>query len=122
MFVVKEKKKNGRHPNYSYGKYSMGVGQEAKNKKFSKEKNVSPKERHIFSRKKGMNDPSRRTKPTRFIIPPTISLEQEWNVVQHKKFLQKLTKTKKRRMRRQRTMEKRQLNEAPKEALKEKTK
>ena len=47
---------------------SIGVGPEVKNKKFSKEKNVSPKERHASLRKKVMNDPSRRKIPTRFII------------------------------------------------------
>ena len=73
-------------------------------------KNVSPKERHVSPREKGMDDPSRRKIPQRFIVPPTISLVQEWYVVQHKKFPQKLTRTQKR----QRAMEKRQL---PREML-----
>ena len=55
----------------------MLVGQEAKNKKFSKEKDVSSKERHASPRKKGMNDHSRRKMPERFIIPSTILPGQE---------------------------------------------
>ena len=100
---------------------------EAKNKKFTKEKNVSPKERHVSPREKGMNDPSRRKIPQMFIVSPTISPVQKRHVVQHKKFPQMLTKTQKMRMQRQRDMEKRKLPEEmlqgkPKEAdnLKEK--
>ena len=98
VHVVRKWKKNGR---YSYNSVEDSK-QEAKNKKFSKEKNVSPRE-------KGMNDPSRRKIPHRFIIPLTISHVQEWQVVQHKKFPQKLTITQKVRMQRQIAMEKRQL-------------
>ena len=87
-------KKNGKYPYHSF----EDSKQEAKNKKFSKENNVSPKERHAFPRKKGMNDPSRRKIPQRFIVPSTISLVQEWLVVQQKKFPQKLTITQKMRM------------------------
>ena len=59
--------------------------------------------------KKGMNDPSRRKIPQIFIVPPIISPLQEWHVVRHKKFPQKLTRTRKRKMHRQSVMEKRQL-------------
>ena len=45
--------KNGRYPYHSF----ENSKQEAKNKKFSKEKNVSPKEKHVSPREKGMNDP-----------------------------------------------------------------
>ena len=41
-----------------------------------------------------MNNPSRRKIPLRFIISPTVSYGQEWSMVQHKKFPQKLTRTK----------------------------
>ena len=61
----------------------------AKNKKFSKENNVFPKDRHVSLREKGIDDPSRRKIPQRFIVPPTISHVKEW----HKKFPQKLTIT-----------------------------
>ena len=54
--VVKEKKNNGGNPNHSFGKNSIGLEQEVENKKFSKENNVSQKERHASLRKKGMND------------------------------------------------------------------
>ena len=80
MFVVREKKKSGRHPNHPSRKDLMGLGQEAKYKRFSKENNVSPKERHPFQRKKGMNDPSKRKMPPRFTIPPIVSHVQEWHV------------------------------------------
>ena len=59
-----------------------------KNKKFSKENNVFPKNRHVSPREMGMNDPLRRKIPQRFIVPPIISPVQEWLVVQHKKFPQ----------------------------------
>ena len=74
-------KKNGRYPYHSF----EDSKHETKNKKFSKEKNVSPKERHVSPRENGMNDPSRRKIPQRFIVSPTISPVQEWHVVQHKK-------------------------------------
>ena len=73
----------------------MGLRQEVKNKKFSKENNVSLKERHASPRKKGMNNPSRRKMTSRFIISPTISSVPEWHMLHHKKFPQKLTKTQK---------------------------
>ena len=78
--------------------------------------------RYASPRKKGTNNPLRRKMIVRFIISPIVSLVQEWHVVQHTKFPQKLTKTKKKRMQRLKGMEKRQLNEALKEAPDEKTK
>ena len=65
---------------------------------------------------------SKRKIPPRFVVPPPISPGQELHMVKHKKFPQKLTITQKRIMQRQRAMEKRQLNEVPKEALEKKTK
>ena len=56
-----------------------------------------------------MNDTLERKIPQRFIVPPTISPVQEWHVVQHKKFPQKLTRTQKRSTQRQSAMDKRQL-------------
>ena len=97
MPIAREWKKNGMYLYHSF----EDLKQEVKNKKFSKEKNVSPKERHVSPREKGKNDPSRRKIPQRFIVPPTISPIKEWHVVQHKKFPQKLTRTQKRRMQRQ---------------------
>ena len=55
----------------------------------------------------------------RFVVPPTISPVQDWHVVQHKKFPPKLTITQKRRIQRQRAMQKRQL---PREMLQGKPK
>ena len=75
----------------------MGIGQEGKNKKFSKENNVSSKGRHASSRKKGMNNPSRKKMLSRFIIYPTVSSVPERHVVQHKKFPQKLIITQKKK-------------------------
>ena len=110
VLASREWKKNGRYPYHAF----ENSKHEAKNKNFSKEKNVSPKERHVSPRENDMNDPSRRKMPQRFIVPPTSLHVQEWHVVQHKKFPQKLTKTQKRRMQRQGAMEKRQL---PREML-----
>ena len=92
IFVAKEKEKNGRYPYHSK--------QEIKKEKSSKGNNASPKERHIFSERKGMN-PLRRKIPPRYVVPPFVSPRQEWHVVQHKKFPQKLIRTQKRRMQRQ---------------------
>ena len=50
------------------------------------------KERHIFLERKDMNT-SRRKIPPRFVVPHLVSSEQEWHVVHHKKFSQKLTRT-----------------------------
>ena len=92
--TAKARKKNGRYP-YQPSKDSK---LEIKKKKFFKEKNVSPKERHTSPGEKSMNNPSMRKMPSRFIVPPPISPRQEWHVVKHKKFPQKLIKTQKRRM------------------------
>ena len=64
--------------------------------------------------------------PPRFVIPSPVSPGQKWHVVQHNKFPKKLTITQKRRMQRQRAMEKRQLSKEmpqgkPKEAKFERT-
>ena len=59
-----------------------------------------------------MNNPLRRKMLARFIISPTLSPVEEWHVVQHKKFTQKLTITQKIRLQRLRVIEKRQFNEA----------
>ena len=45
----------------------------------------------------------------RTIIPPMVSPGQRWHVVQHKKFHQKLFRTEKRRMQRQRGTDRRHL-------------
>ena len=105
MPTIREWKKNGTYPYHSF----ENSKHEAKNKKFSKEKNVSPKERHVSPRGRSMNDPTKRKMPPRFVISPPISLRKEWHVVQDKKFPQKLPRTQKRRMQRQRAIEKRQL-------------
>ena len=60
----------------------MELRQEAKNERFLKEMNVSPKERLASPKKKGMNNPLRRKMPKRFIISSTVSPVQEWHVVQ----------------------------------------
>ena len=44
-----------------------------------------------------MNNLLRRKMPSRFIVPPPVSLGRKWHVVQHKKSPQKLTKTKKKK-------------------------
>ena len=113
MSTAKENEKNGKYPYHSK--------QEIKKEKSSKGKNVPLKEKHIFSKINGVNT-LRRKIPPRFVVPPPVSPGQEWHVVQHRKFPQKLTITQKRRMQKQRAMEKRQLNEVPKEAPKKKTK
>ena len=77
LSAAKEWKNNGRYPYHAF----ENPKHEAKNKKFSKENNVSSKERHVSPREKGMNDPSRRKIPQRFIVPPTISPVQEWHLV-----------------------------------------
>ena len=77
MPTAKEKGNNGRYPYHSK--------QKIKKEKSSKGKNVSIKERHIFSKRKGMNT-LRWKIPPRFVILPLVSLGQEWHVVQPKKF------------------------------------
>ena len=89
MSIAREKGKNGRYPHNSK--------QEIKKETPSKEKNVFPKERHTFPKGKNMNASRRKITP-RFFVPLLVPLEQKWHVVQHKKFLQKLARTQKRRM------------------------
>ena len=55
----------------------------------------------------------------RCIIPLVVSLDQRWQVVQHKKFLERLSKTQKRRIQRQRAADRRQLIDVPVELQKE---
>ena len=55
----------------------------------------------------------------RCIIPPMVSPGQRWQVVQHKKFPQRLSKTRKRRMQRQRAIDRRQLIDVPVEIQEE---
>ena len=50
----------------------------------------------FFSERKCMTT-SRRKIPPRFFVPPPVSPGQEWHVVQHKKFPQKLTRTQKKK-------------------------
>ena len=73
MFVTREREKNGR---YSYHSFEDSK-HEIKKKKFFKEKNVSPKEKHTSLVEKCMNYPSRRKMPPRFVIPHLVSLGQE---------------------------------------------
>ena len=54
---------------------------------------------------------SRKKTPLRFVVPPPVPLGKKCHVVQHKKFSQKFTRTKKRRIQRLRAMEKRKLPE-----------
>ena len=49
----------------------------------------------------------------RCIIPLMVSPSQRWHVVEHKKFPQRLSKTEKRRMQRQRAVDRRQLMDVP---------
>ena len=79
--TAKARKKNGRYPYQS----SEDSKLEIKKKKFFKEKNVSPRERHTSPGEKDMNNPSMRKMPSRFIVPPPVSPRQEWHVVKHKK-------------------------------------
>ena len=87
--TTKEKEKKRRYPYHSKG--------EIKKEKPSKEKNVSPKDRHTFLKGKGM-DTSRRKTPLRFVVPPPVPPGKKWHVLQHKKFPQKITRIQKRRM------------------------
>ena len=91
MSIAREWKNNGRYPYHSF----ENSKQEAKIKKFSKENNVSPKEKHVSSRGRSMNDLGKRKMPPKFLISPPISPRKEWYVVQHKKFSQKLIRTQK---------------------------
>ena len=101
--TTREKENIGRDPYYSK--------QEIKKEKPSKEKNVSPNERHTFPEGKGMNNPSRRKLPPRFVVPPLVPPGKKWHIEEHKKFPQKLTRTQKRRIQRLRAMKKRKLPE-----------
>ena len=46
----------------------------------------------LFQKEKGMNT-SRRKIPSSVVVPSPVSLGQKWDVVQRKKFPQKLTRT-----------------------------
>ena len=100
--TVREKGKNGRYPYHSK--------QEIKKEKPFKEKNGPPKKRHNFPKEKGRNT-SRRKIPPRFVVSPPVPPEQKCQVVQHKKFLENIARTQKRRMKRLGVMEKRELPE-----------
>ena len=89
MYATREKEKNERYPYHSK--------QEIKKKKSFKVNDVSSKERHNFPEGKGMNNPSRRKMPPRFVVPPLVSPRQKWHVVHQKKFPQKLTRTQKKK-------------------------
>ena len=71
------------------------------------DKFTSPKDmvgnKPVFSRERVV----KMERPMRCIIPPRVSLGQRWQVVQHKKFPQRLSRTHKRRMQRQREIDKR---------------
>ena len=82
LFTTRERKNNGRYPFH----YFEDSKWEIKKKKFSKRNDFFPKERHASLRQKGINDPSRRKMPLRFVIPSPISPKQEWHVVKHTKF------------------------------------
>ena len=56
-------------------------------------------------------------RPMRCIIPPRVSPGQRWHVVQYKKFPQMLSKTQKRRIQRQRAVDRRQLIDVPNKTL-----
>ena len=53
----------------------------------------------------------------RCIIPSKVSPGQRWHVVQHKKFSQRFSRTQKRRMQRQRAVDKRQFIDVPYKTL-----
>ena len=59
-------------------------------------------------------------RPMRCIIPPMVSSSQRWHVAQHKKFPQRLSRTQKRRMQRQRAVDRMQLIDVPYKTLLEK--
>ena len=60
-----------------------------------------------------------KAKHVRCIIPPVVSPGQRWHVVQHKKLPQRLSRTHRRRMRKQRAADRRQLIDVPVEIQKE---
>ena len=53
----------------------------------------------------------------RCIIPPKASPSQRWHIVHHKKFPQRLSRTQKRRMQKQRVVDRRQLIDVPDKTL-----
>ena len=87
----------------------------------ARERHVSPaipvflRGRHNFPREEVVE----KEKPVRCIIPPMVSSGQRWHVVQYKKFPQRLSKTQKRRMHKQRATDRRQLIDVPMEIQKE---
>ena len=83
-------------PRYKFTSSKDMVG----NKIFFSREGVAEMERHV-----------------RCIIPPRVSPSERWHVVQHKKFPQRLSKTQKRRMQRQRASDKRQLIDVPDKTL-----
>ena len=52
----------------------------------------------MFLGEMGMNNPSRKGMPPRFVVPPLVPVGKKWNVVQYKKFPQNLIRTQKRKM------------------------
>ena len=72
----REWKKNRMYPYHFF----ENSNQEAKNKKFSKEKNVSPKKRHVSPRGRSMNDSVKRKMHPRFVSSPPVSPGKEWHV------------------------------------------
>ena len=84
------------------------------------ERHVSPTK--IVFLRVGPNSPRKevanKEKPVRCIFPPMVSLGQRWHVVQHKKFPQRMYRTQKRRIQRQRATDRRQLIDVPMEIQK----
>ena len=82
-----------------------------------RDKFTSPKDmvgnKLVFSRERVI----KMERLVRCIIPPRVSLGQRWHVVQQKKFPQRLTRTQKMRMHRQRATNKRQFNDVPDKTL-----
>ena len=50
--------------------------------------------KYVFSRERV----AKMERPVKCIIPPRVSPGQRWHVIQHKKFLQRFSRTQKRRM------------------------
>ena len=69
MSEARERENNGRYPFHSR--------QKIKKDKSSKGIDVSLKERDTFPGEKGMNNPSRRKMPPRFVVSCPISLGQK---------------------------------------------
>ena len=89
-------------------------------RKKARKRHVSPT-RLVFL-EGGPNSPREevveKEKPMRCIVPLMVSPSQRWHVVQHKKFLQRLSMTQKRRIQRQRAADRRQLIDVPVETQK----